>query len=135
MEINRCYLSTPFSGEFPQVRQAIVEALRNTGVEPILVEDLSASPTGRLSDLLHTATCVIADVTGGNEFVLYEVGFAHAQQKPVLLITQSFDSAPAPLRNNFLLFVYDLRELARLQTAVTSWVRRYVKSQPEPDLS
>lgn len=114
---------------FQQVREAIVEALRRTGVEPVLVEDFSASsqsPTQLLQDHIRKATFAIADVTGGNPYVLYEVGFAHAMQKPVLLITQDLESVPAPLKSDYFLLVYQPQDLARLQAGVTSWARRFV---------
>jgi len=128
-ETSRCFLSIPFSGEFPKVRLAIAEALRRNEIEPVMVEDLGASSRS-LTELpqehIRTAAFIIADVTGGNPFVIYEVGFAHAMQKPVLLITQDLDSVPGPLKSNYLLLVYELGDLGRLQTAVTSWVRRFI---------
>jgi nucleoside 2-deoxyribosyltransferase len=127
MQANRCFLSTPISGEFTEVRQAIAEALERTGVEPILVEKFTASPRGAtemMLDEIRTATFVIADVTANNPWVLYEVGLAHGMQKPVFLITQDTESVPQPLKYHFLFF-YSIQDLTRLKEAVVSWTRRF----------
>jgi hypothetical protein len=131
MQANRCFLSTPFSGEFKQVRQAIAEALRRAGVETILVEDF-ASPGGLtevMLNLIGTATFVIADVTANNPWVLYEVGLAHGMQKQVFLITQDLESVPGPLTGYFH-FAYETRDLTRLQKAVILWTRRLFSRNP-----
>jgi Domain of unknown function (DUF4062) len=124
----RCFLSTPFSG-FIEVRQAIAEALRRVGVQPLLVEDLKAearSVVEVLQDQIQNADFIIADVTGGNPNVLYEVGFAHALKKPVLPIVQKIDSAPPAIVHSYLLFIYDVNDLSRLENAVMSWAARFI---------
>ena len=55
---------------------------------------------------IRRAKVVIADLTGRNPDVFYEVGIAHALGTPVLLITQSIDNLPFDLRNHRVL-VYD----------------------------
>ena len=134
METRRCFLAIPMSGVFPQVRQAIAEALLRGGVKPVRIEDFGVSnrsPTEWVLDQIKTAKLVIADVTGGNPNVLYELGFAHAMQKPVLIITQDLDSAPVSITTDNLLFVYHLDDLARLQHSVSKWAARFVSRNPE----
>ena len=123
----RCFLSTPFSEGFRPVRDAIVKALRASNVEVVLMEDLSASAQSLgevLHDQIRAAHFVIADVTGGNPYVLYEVGLAQGMQKPVLLIAQDIDSAPPPLRTSSLILIYDPADLGRLQHAMVQWLMR-----------
>jgi hypothetical protein len=124
----RCFLSTPMSGEFQQVRKAIVEALRKADVDPVLLETVPSfqgSVAEVIQDEIRKADFVVADVSKGTPSVIYEVGFAHAMQKPVLLIAQNLDSVPAPFKTSYLLFIYDPADLDRLQTAVVSWSNRY----------
>lgn len=45
------------------------------------------------------AKVVIADCTGRNPNVFYELGLAHAIGKPVILITQSADDVPSDIRH------------------------------------
>lgn len=128
----RCFLSTPFSEGFRPVRDAIAEALRASNVEVARLDDLSASAQSLgevLHDQIRAAHFVIADVTGGNPYVLYEVGLAQGMQKPVLLIAQDIDSAPAPLRTSSLIFIYDPTDLGRLQRAMVQWLM-HLASEP-----
>jgi hypothetical protein len=49
---------------------------------------------------IQKATVVIADCTGANPNVLYELGIAHARNKKTILITQDDpDNAPADIRH------------------------------------
>jgi hypothetical protein len=126
METSRCFLSLPYSG-FELVRQSIVEALIREGVKPLLMEFLrpNISRGELVLDQMKTASFVIADVTGNNPSVLYEVGVAHGMQKPVLIITQNLESAPPILQADYLLLTYRLDDLDRLQSAVSKWAARF----------
>jgi hypothetical protein len=48
---------------------------------------------------LNEARIVIADVTGKNPNVFYEIGLAHAIGKEVIIISQSIDDIPFDLRH------------------------------------
>ena len=47
---------------------------------------------------IKAAKIIIADCTGRNPNVFYEIGLAHAIGKKVVLITQSMDDIPFDLR-------------------------------------
>lgn len=55
---------------------------------------------------IDDADLIVADLTGQNANVFYEVGIAHAKDKPVLLMTQSLDDVPFDLRHRRIL-VYE----------------------------
>lgn len=62
-----------------------------------------------MNDILHAiagAEIIIADLTGQNANVFYEVGIAHATNKPVLLMAQSLEDVPFDLRHRRVL-TYD----------------------------
>lgn len=48
---------------------------------------------------IETADLVIADLSGQNPNVFYEVGIAHTLGKPVLLLSQSIEDVPFDLRH------------------------------------
>jgi hypothetical protein len=53
------------------------------------------------------ATILIADCTGKNPNVFYEIGLAHAIGKPVIIITQNADDVPFDLRHRrYILYAY-----------------------------
>jgi hypothetical protein len=53
----------------------------------------------RIFNQINKADVIVADMTGKNANVFYEVGYAHALNKIVLLITQSADDIPFDLKH------------------------------------
>lgn len=71
---------------------------------------------------IEAANLIIGDITGSNPNVFYELGLAHANNKPVIFLTQdSPEKAPVDLRQ-FEFIQYDLGNhdsfLSRLDNAV-----------------
>lgn len=52
----------------------------------------------RVHDLIKSAHLVIADISGGNPNVFYEIGYAHALGKEVIIITRDGKSIPTDLK-------------------------------------
>ena len=76
---------------------------------------------------IRQAKIVIADLTGRNANVFYEVGIAHALGKPVLLISQSLDDMPFDLRHRRVqIYDYSPRGCKRLETLVEQHIREMV---------
>lgn len=61
------------------------------GTQPI-IEDIW--------EAINSAEVIIADVTGRNPNVMYEIGMAHTVGKPVVLMTQSMDDVPFDLKHH-----------------------------------
>lgn len=57
-------------------------------------------------ELIFTSRVVVADFTGKNPNVFYEVGIAHTLGKTVIPITQSIDDVPSDLRHHRVLKYY-----------------------------
>jgi len=72
-----------------------------------------------MDDIRHSiddADIIVADLTGKNANVFYEVGICHALDKPVLLMAQSIDDVPFDLRHRrVLLYEYSPRGCKRLE--------------------
>ena len=54
------------------------------------------------------AKFIVADLSGGNPNVLFEIGIAHAIQKPVILLTRNLGDVPAIIQDNIQVFDYDV---------------------------
>ena len=124
--IGTCYLSMPSSGSFREIGTLIANAIKEAGYAPVRLEDMAA--VGRsVADVtqqnLQGANVVVADLTGANPNIIYEVGFAHALRKPVLLLAQDLESTPAALLQ-YLILKYDPQEPAKLRTAILGWFAR-----------
>ena len=76
--------------------------------------------------ILHIAQSdlVIADLTGNNPNVFYELGLAHALQRPVILLTQDIDEVPFDLRS-YRILAYDTH-FARIQSSIAT-LRDYAR--------
>jgi hypothetical protein len=74
----------------------------------VIMDDITKS--------LRKARLIIADLTGRNSNVFYEVGIAHALNKQVLLMTQSIDDVPFDLRHRrALVYEYSPRGCKKLE--------------------
>ena len=74
----------------------------------VIMDDITKS--------IRRARLIIADLTGRNPNVFYEVGIAHALNKQVLLMTQSIDDVPFDLRHRrALVYEYSPRGCKKLE--------------------
>ena len=69
-----------------------------------------------ITNSIRRARLIIADLTGRNANVFYEVGIAHALNKQVLLMTQSIEDVPFDLRHRrALVYEYSPRGCKKLE--------------------
>jgi len=90
----------PFSLEWSgDVHRTLSGACKATAVQPVRGDDVF-TPTDILVDIWHSINgedFVIADITGRNPNVLYELGIAHTLAKPVLIISRNAADIPIDL--------------------------------------
>ena len=95
-----CFIVMPFSSEWSNdVHRTLADACRAASVKPVRGDDLF-TPTDILVDIWHSindADFVIADITGRNPNVLYELGIAHTLAKPVLIVSRNAADIPIDL--------------------------------------
>jgi hypothetical protein len=102
-------------------------AVVDAGLDPIRADSLfrSTNIVGDIWRLTREATLLLADLSGKNPNVFYELGLAHAVGKPVILVSATVDDVPFDLRHLRVL-IYDKEDEAwgtRLQERVTEAVR------------
>ncbi|MGH2487912.1 MAG: hypothetical protein ACRDHE_18070, partial [Ktedonobacterales bacterium] len=110
-----CFVLMPFAEAFRGLYDGVIK----TAVESVDLECLRADDIGRsgvivsqIWESLMEARVVIADLTGANGNVLYELGIAHVIGHPAILLTQRIEDVPYDLRQERH-FIYDLSELGR----------------------
>ncbi len=95
-----CFIVMPFGLEdSDEVHSILRRACREAGVRPVRGDDLF-TPTDILDDIwrgISGARFIIADITGRNPNVLYELGMAHTLAKPVLILSRNADDIPIDL--------------------------------------
>lgn len=98
----RAFVLMPFAAEFSEIYNLfIARALDNAGFEVFRADDIINQQNilqGIVSSIA-SSDLIIADLTGSNPNVYYELGIAHALGKPVVLLTQSIDELPFDLRS------------------------------------
>lgn len=82
----------------------------------------------RIYNQIAKADLVIADMTGRNANVFYEVGYAHALGKLTILLTQNADDIPFDLKH-FPHIVYGAK-ISVLQGELAKRVKHYVDNPP-----
>ncbi len=106
-----CFVMMPFAGWFQSYYDDVfVPAIEDADLEPRRVDDLYR-PSTIVHDIwryIRQSPVMLADLTGRNPNVFYELGLAHAAGKPVLLVTQSIDDVPFDLRA-LRIIEYDVR--------------------------
>jgi hypothetical protein len=109
---------------------------RRCGLQCVRGDDLFGSGV-IIDDVLKAirgSTLVIADLTGQNANVFYEVGIAHAVEVPVLLMAQSLDDVPFDVRHRrVLLYDYTPRGCKRLEAHVEEHVRKMLEISRKPN--
>lgn len=95
-----CFIVMPFGQAWSaDVHRILAKACENAGVRAVRGDDLF-TPTDILEDIwqsIHAADFVIADITGRNPNVLYELGIAHTLAKPVLILSKEAADIPIDL--------------------------------------
>jgi hypothetical protein len=88
----------------------------------VIMDDITKS--------IRRARLIIADLTGRNPNVFYEVGIAHALNKQVLLMTQSIDDVPFDLRHRrALVYEYSPRGCKKLEQALYENVQNMLENR------
>jgi hypothetical protein len=101
----KCFVIMPFDKGFATVYAAIKKAVASSSTDGHVtctrLDDIKAAGpiTLDLVQELREATLCIADMTGNRPNVLWEVGYAMAFGKPVLLITQNSQELPFDVKD------------------------------------
>lgn len=95
-----CFIVMPFSLEWSNdVHRILSGTCKSLAVQPMRGDDVF-KPSDILVDIwqsINAADFVIADISGRNPNVLYELGIAHTLAKPVLIISRNADDIPIDL--------------------------------------
>jgi chromatin remodeling complex protein RSC6 len=104
-----CFVIMPYGDWFDEYFNEIYyQAIWNAGMTPRRADDLYR-PSNIVQDIwayTKQAKIILADLSGKNPNVLYELGLAHALAKPAILVSQTIEDIPFDLRN-LRIIIYD----------------------------
>lgn len=101
------FVLMPFSPKFDQVYRSFVSpVLEEFGLKPLRADEIQGSGfiLEQIRSAIQQARLCIADITGSNPNVLYEVGYAHALAKPLILIAEEDSRLPFDVAAQRVLF-------------------------------
>lgn len=113
----------------------------NLGIKPACIEAgayaerldeqiFQESMLQRIYNQINKADIIIADMTDRNPNVFYEVGYAHALNKRVILLTQSNEDIPFDLKH-YTHIIYN--NITELKATLLKWVSAYINKDYEDE--
>lgn len=108
-----CFVMMPFLDPIGGYYKSIYEsAISKSGLRPVRADD-DIFATGKIIDQVWSgitaAKVLVAELTGRNPNVFYELGLAHALNKPVVLVSSNQADVPFDLQHIRVIY-YDMRD-------------------------
>jgi len=112
-EGDTCFVMMPFADPIGGYYKSIYEtAITKAGLRPIRADD-DIFATGKIIDQvwagITAARVLVAELTGRNPNVFYELGLAHALSKPVVLVSSNQNDVPFDLKHIRVIY-YDMHD-------------------------
>jgi hypothetical protein len=120
----------PFASEFDDVWGAIKDTSSRLNLKCIRADTITLPGriTHQIMDAIRAATAIVADVTGSNPNVMFELGYADALGKPIVVLNQRLTEAPFDLKD-WRQIVYSLHSLERMQKTLAQFLDQVVVNQ------
>ncbi|NDO39600.1 hypothetical protein [Anaerotruncus colihominis] len=99
---NLCFVIMPFGDLFDELyKRVYAPAIEAMGLEPLRADEIynNRPIIDDINQSIYHAAIVLADVTGRNPNVNYELGIAHALKKEVVILTAEPDDVPSDYRH------------------------------------
>ena len=91
--MDTCFVLMPFAPEFKnQWELAFIPAIESVNLRPFRGDEEALGTNMIIKDVtksIYDARIIVADLTGRNPNVMYELGLAHAAKKPVIMLVQN----------------------------------------------
>lgn len=124
-----CFVLMPFDQNFSDIYTlGIKDACENAGAycERVDEQIFQERILDRIFNQIAKADIVIADMTGKNPNVFYEVGYAHAIGKTTILLTQNSEDIPFDLKH-FPHIIYN-NKIVDLKSELTKRVKWFISN-------
>lgn len=140
--LDTCFVMMPIGGHWSDTyyKDVFAPAIKEAGMEPFRADELFSTGTviEQIWEQIQKSKILVADLTGKNANVFYELGLAHADKKPVVFVTGNLDDVPFDLRH-LRVIVYDLHDPfwgEKLKGNLTTYLKNAkndpTKSIPQP---
>lgn len=118
------FVLMPFQPQFNVVWKAIVGTCDQVGVTCSRSDTirLPGRITGQIMEAIRSANVIVADVTDNNPNVMFELGYADALGKPIVVLNQRVAESPFDLRD-WRQISYEPKELDNLVSVLGLFLR------------
>jgi len=136
--LDSCFVMMPFGHWFDIYYHKIyTPAINDAGFEPIRGDELfnTGSVVEQIWEQIEKSTVLLADLSGRNANVFYELGLAHAARKPVVFTAGNIDDVPFDLRH-LRVITYETKEpdwAEKLKDSISEYLRNAAK-EPEKSI-
>ncbi len=129
---NLCFVLMPFLKEMdPIYSDHIKSSVESEGINCQRADEIYGTNiiTFDVWEKINRARFIIADLTGKNPNVFYEIGLSHALGKEVILITQTMDDVPFDLKSlRCIVYKYTPRGMKELEAALIKVIQSIMRS-------
>jgi hypothetical protein len=118
----KCFVMMPFGPITDRYYSEVyAPAIKSAGLEPVRGDEIfrPGCVVDQIRDQIDSASILLADLTGKNANVFYELGLAHRASKQVVLTAASIDDVPFDLRH---------MRVSTYDTRMPNWCRALSKS-------
>jgi len=136
--LDTCFILMPFGSWFDRYfKEIYVPATKEAGFEPLRADGLfsAGAVMEQVWAQIRKAKVLLADLTGKNPNVFYELGLAHAARKPVVFVAGDIEDVPFDVRH-LRVVVFDVREPGwsdKLRRDITTYLKN-TRSEPEKSI-
>jgi hypothetical protein len=132
-ERRRVFVAMPFKSQYDQVLELIKKASYNLNLEVVHIGEQSfvGSIINHIRSEIESSDLMVAIVTEENGNVYYEIGLAHCQMKPVVLLTDDPDKLKFDLKDHRAI-KYDITDPFASLPELTRLLASCI--EPQPDL-
>jgi hypothetical protein len=132
----RCFVIQPFDDGGPydkRYKDVLLPAIKDAELEPYRVDEdrSSAIPIDDIEQNIRNSEICLADITLDNANIWYEVGFAFANNRPVVMICAKPRPTKAPFdvqHRHIIYYTLDSpRDFKRLQSEVTARLKAQIE--------
>lgn len=122
-----CFVEMPFNAKFSGIWTSVIKpTVESLGDKCLRVDDFftTGSILVDIYDSIKKADYIIADLTELNPNVYYELGYSHALDKKVIILSQDISTLPFDLKHQRVIVYSDTALGAnQLKTNLTNFIK------------
>ena len=134
----KAFVIMPFGSDFNDVYKLGIKATaKECDVDAKRLDDdfFDTNMVEEIYKKINDADFIIADMTGRNPNVFYEVGYADAKNKLILLLTQNVNDIPFDFKQRLHIEYSDVSSLKEKLKDKLDWAKQEISKRNESKIS